>query len=158
MTQDIAQASTQRRDRRFLDARLHLLGHQVRDRNQKPVCVIDDLEILLDESTNNSEGDGRGDSGDDSRNDDVNVNNQTTPITGPGRLGALLDGRSLLIRVFGGRIPARQLRPIPWSSIHRINTTVDLNVDADEMEQTWAERWVRDRIIGRIPGATHPGQ
>ena len=34
-------------------------------------------------------------------------------------------------------------------------TVLDLDIPGDDLPVTWTERWVRDRIIRRIPGGRH---
>jgi len=42
---------------------------------------------------------------------------------------------------------------VPWSQVRKIGIDVQVDVDATHTP-AWAwETWVRDRIIGRIPGA-----
>ena len=44
---------------------------------------------------------------------------------------------------------------IPFDRVSDIGTTIDLAVDADDLATFAAERWVRDHIIGHIPGSRH---
>jgi len=45
--------------------------------------------------------------------------------------------------------PAR----IPWSRVLRVGVDVKVDVESKRSPALRWERWVRDRIIGRIPGA-----
>jgi sporulation protein YlmC with PRC-barrel domain len=45
--------------------------------------------------------------------------------------------------------PAR----IPWSQVVKIGVDVKVDVDAARSPALHWERWVRDHVIGRIPGA-----
>ena len=49
---------------------------------------------------------------------------------------------------------------IPIASLLRmdIGTVVELASDADELDSLWVERWLRDRIITRIPGGRGAAQ
>jgi sporulation protein YlmC with PRC-barrel domain len=42
---------------------------------------------------------------------------------------------------------------IPWEQVLKIGVDVKVNVEAERSPALYWERWVRDRIIGRIPGA-----
>ena len=82
----------------------------------------------------------------------------------PPRVAAVLTGGHLLARRLHPRIEAwtrrltrgwgpRSHNPlrIPWSKVTKIG--VDVRVDLDAQDVMPWEHWVRDRIIGRIPGA-----
>ena len=68
---------------------------------------------------------------------------------------ALLTGPVLGTRIFGGRPPPRAgtaCRGGTWP------TSVPPCASAsagDDLDATWLERWMRDHVIGRIPGGTH---
>ncbi len=59
------------------------------------------------------------------------------------RIGRLVE------RTTGGQ---RELR-IPWEHVASVGPDVDLEVPADATGATHAEDWVREKIIGRIPGS-----
>jgi hypothetical protein len=40
-------------------------------------------------------------------------------------------------------------------AVFEVGVVVRLAVDGETLTVTWAERWVRDRIIARIPGGSH---
>jgi sporulation protein YlmC with PRC-barrel domain len=42
---------------------------------------------------------------------------------------------------------------VPWSKVLKIGIDVKVDLDAEETSAFAWERWVRDHIIGRIPGA-----
>lgn len=67
----------------------------------------------------------------------------------------LLSGAVLGTRLFGGRTPDARWNRIPWSDIAELGTAISLAADADDYELSCSERWVRERIIGRIPGGLH---
>jgi hypothetical protein len=67
----------------------------------------------------------------------------------------LLAGAVLGTRLFGGRTPDNHWHRIPWSDISQVEVAIHLEADADDYDLSWSERWVRDRIIGRIPGGLH---
>ena len=117
-----------------LDARLHLLDRQVLDADGVPVCTVDDLEVHGVDGSDLPDG------------------SQTAVVT------SLLSGAVLATRVFGGRPPSSRWHRIRWTHVADVGTTVALGVRGDTLDVTWTERWVRDRVIGRLPGGRHdPG-
>lgn len=115
-----------------LDAQLHLLDRQVLDADGVPVTTVDDLEI----------------SGPD-------FDRPIPAGTSPPVLTALLTGPVLGTRIFGGRPPSSRLIRIPWAGITDIAVVVRLGVRAENLDVGWVERWIRDKIIARIPGGRH---
>ena len=117
-----------------LDARLHLLDRQVLDVDGVPVCTVDDLEVHGVDGSDLPDG------------------TQAAVVT------SLLSGAVLATRVFGGRPPSSRWHRIRWTHVADVGTTVALGVRGDTLDVTWTERWVRDRVIGRLPGGRHdPG-
>lgn len=117
---------------RVLDARLHLLDRQVLDVDAEPVTTVDDLEVLGVLGA------------------ELPLGTDETPV-----VVALLTGPVLGTRIAGGRPPSSRLERIPWSDVSDVGTTLRLGRHADDLVVTWTERWVRDHIIGRIPGGHH---
>jgi hypothetical protein len=117
---------------RIVDAQLHLLDRQVLDRAGVPVTAVDDIELS-----------------------DIPMDADLPPGTPPPQIVSLLSGAVLGTRMFGGRPPESRWHRIPWSAIRELGTAISLDAGADDLELTWPERWVRDRIIGRIPGGRH---
>lgn len=117
---------------RVLDARLHLLDRQTLDVDEVPVATVDDLELVPPGGTSG-------------------------PLTGdaPVHVVALLSGPVLATRIFGGRPPASRLHRILWRHVADVGTTVRLGVRGEDLDVLWVERWVRDHVIGRIPGGRH---
>jgi hypothetical protein len=121
---------------RRLDAGLHLLDRQLVDRDGNLAGKVDDLEL-------------------------------TESDDGPPRVTAILAGPGALAGRFGGRLghwledisnrlregdenrPAR----IPFGLVADIGNLIRLAADRTELETDRVERWVRERVIGRIPGA-----
>ena len=61
-------------------------------------------------------------------------------------------------RIVGGRAPRSRLHRLPWEIVADVGVGVALAVPGDLLDVTWTERWVRDRLVRRIPGGTHdPG-
>jgi hypothetical protein len=117
---------------RMLDAQLHLLDRQVIDAQGIPITTVDDVELA-----------------------DVPYQQDIPPGTPAPEICALLSGPVLGTRIFGGRPPASRLQRIEWSDISRVGVTITLTVGRETLDLTWTESWVRDRIIGRIPGGRH---
>ena len=117
---------------RVLDAQLHLLDRQVYDIASVPVTAVSDLEIS-----------------------DVDSIENIPPGAAAPEFTALLSGPVLGTRIFGGRPPASRLQRIAWSAVFEVGVVIRLAVKGDTLDATWAERWVRDHIIVRIPGGRH---
>ena len=132
---DLSREPEPRQPGRVLDARLHLLDRQVLDVDEVPVCTLDDLELEVADGEAVEDGriDGR------------------VPVV----IFALLTGPVLGTRVFGGRPPASRWHRLPWAHVADVGTAVRLSVRSTDLDATWLERWVRNHIVGRIPGGTH---
>ena len=70
-------------------------------------------------------------------------------------VSALLTGPILATRIFGGRMPDSRFIRIPWKVVADPGTVVTVGVAADSLDASWAERWMREHVIGRIPGGRH---
>lgn len=110
---------------RVVDARLHLLDRQVLDVDGAPVTVVDDVE-LTDEAAG------------------------AAP-----RVTALLSGSLLNTRLLGGHQPSSRWNRVAWSDVAQVGVVVSLAVRGDALDVTWPERWLREHLIGRIPGGRH---
>ena len=117
---------------RTLDAQLHLMDRQVLDHGGVPVTTVDDLEL----------------SGPDLDAD--------LPLGAPPPvLTALLTGPVLGTRIFGGRPPSSRLIRIPWKDVADVGVVIRLGVSGENLDAGWVERWIRDKVIARIPGGRH---
>ena len=116
----------------MLDARLHLLDRQVIDVDGEPVTAVDDVELS-----------------DPPDPQHLSPGDPAPAVTG------LLSGVTLGTRIFGGRSPRSRLHSIEWSAVSDVGVTIDLRIRAAQLEIGWTERWVRDRIIAKIPGGRH---
>ena len=116
----------------MLDARLHLLDRPVIDVDGEPVTAVDDVELS-----------------------DPPDPQQLFPSDPAPAVTGLLSGVTLGTRIFGGRAPRSRLHSIQWGAVSDVGVTIDLRVAAGELEIGWTERWVRDRIIAKIPGGRH---
>jgi hypothetical protein len=117
---------------RYLDAQLHLLDRQVLDVDGVPIAVVDDLELS-----------------------EIPAGQEIPPDTPPPVITALLSGPALATRIFGGRPPESRMLRTPWVAIREIGVVIKLSVGRDTQDLFWTERWVRDHVIGRIPGGRH---
>ena len=119
-------------DQPMYDARLHLLDRQVIVVHGVPLTAVDDLELT-----------------------DVSDEPSLPPGTPAPEVTAIISGASLGTRIFGGRPPLDRMHRIEWSAVFEVGVVVRLAVGGETLTVTWAERWVRDRIIARIPGGSH---
>jgi sporulation protein YlmC with PRC-barrel domain len=117
-----------------------LLDRQILDLDGEPVGNVDDIEL------------GVGDDG--------------VPY-----VRALLVGQQALGRRLGGWLGrlvenvARRLEPtpdtgpirIPYEVVATVNSAVNLSVRRELLPDPPLEAWLRDHLIGRIPGASHSG-
>ena len=117
---------------RVIDAQVHLLDRQVLDVDGVPVTAVDDLELT-----------------------DIPFGTRLARGTPAPVIESLLSGPVLGTRIFGGRPPSSLWHRIPWSAISDLGTAIRLDLHGDELDATGPERWIRDRVIGRIPGGKH---
>jgi hypothetical protein len=117
---------------RYLDAHLHLLDRQVLDVHGVPIAVVDDLELS-----------------------EIPAGQEIPPDTPPPVITALLSGPALATRIFGGRPPESRMLRTPWVAIREVGVVIKLSVGRDTQDLFWTERWVRDHVIGHIPGGRH---
>ncbi|WP_199512530.1 hypothetical protein [Nucisporomicrobium flavum] len=115
-----------------------LLDRQIIDCDGQPVGKVDDVELGYD-------------------------------ADGAPRISALLTGQRALGRRIGGRLgrwiagPALRLAGprddgplrIDIAHVGAIGSAIDLIVSRDELPEPALETWLRDHLIGRIPGAGH---
>ncbi|WP_350348295.1 hypothetical protein ABIQ69_16935 [Agromyces sp. G08B096] len=118
---------------RVLDATLHLLDRQLLDRDGTPITTVDDLE-LSDDLVFGEPIDHR----------------RPAPV-----ITSILTGPVLATRIFGGRPPSSRWARIPWRLVAEVGVVLRLGSVGTELDAAWTERWVRDRIIARIPGGRH---
>ena len=83
--------------------------------------------------------------------DDVEIE---MPDNGPPRVSALLTGRALFYRLIGGGPHVSELDRISFDRVRSIDVRVVIDDRQEDLELAWPERWVRDHIVGRIPGSS----
>ncbi|HKT59883.1 MAG TPA: hypothetical protein VJQ46_07510 [Gemmatimonadales bacterium] len=80
----------------------------------------------------------------------------------PARVSDIVIGGTTLLwrlrRTLARRLEARlgsegHADRIPWKRVLRVGIDVKVDVDAKQSPALHWERWVRDHVIGRIPGA-----
>ncbi|WP_314196154.1 hypothetical protein [uncultured Arthrobacter sp.] len=119
-----------------LDAQLHLLDRQVLDSDGVPVTTVDDLELDVPEGA-----------------PDLPFGTVIPEGTPAPVITAVLTGPVLGTRIFGGRPPSSRLIRIPWTDVADVGVVVRLGVSGQGLDADWVERWIRDKIIARIPGS-----
>lgn len=80
--------------------------------------------------------------------DDVEISVDPRP-----RVTALMTGRALMNRLAGGVPQVNLLDRLDIDDVDDIGTVVTLKRDCGDLPLTWTERWVRDHLISKIPGA-----
>jgi hypothetical protein len=122
---------------------LELLDRQLVDRNGRLVGKVDDVELEIDDA----------------------------PDALP-RVTALCSGLGALANHLGGdtgralaaaerRLTARRDRQagrVDMAVVREIGSAVELDADREELDTNRAERWTRDVIIDKIPGAGHAAE
>ncbi len=116
---------------KMFDAVMHLLDRQVLDVDKMPVTVADDIELS-----------------------DIPAGRIPAGTPAP-VITNLLAGSVLGTRMFGGRPPSSRLNRIHWKHVADLGTALRLNIRGEHLDVLWTERWVQQRIIGRIPGGRH---
>ena len=126
---------------RTLDAGLHLLDRQLVDCDGRLAGNVDDLELELP--------------------DDGGLPIVTAIVSGPGALAERIGGRlghawsALHRRLRPGGEPGADLDLIACSNVKKLSSQIDLAVPVEALESHAPERWVREHIIAKIPGAGH---
>jgi sporulation protein YlmC with PRC-barrel domain len=124
-----------------LSAGLQLLDRQIVDRDGKRCGKVDDVELA--------------------RADDGTLH-VTAVLSGPGALAYRM-GRHRLGRwlqhtagqVFDGALDGRDPVRIPFGRIADIGDHVTVAADRAQLATFAVERWVRDHVVGHIPGSGH---
>ncbi|MFF0561728.1 hypothetical protein [Streptomyces sp. NPDC004266] len=123
---------------RAYSARFHLLDRQVVDRDDRPVCKVDDLEL----------------------EPDVDGSPQVTAVlVGPAALAPRLGGKAARwlaavqrrLSVGEGEGPAR----LDFDHVIGIGAVVRVDLPEEDVKVHALEDWTRENVIGRLPGAGH---
>jgi sporulation protein YlmC with PRC-barrel domain len=126
-----------------LDAALRLLDRQLVDKDGRLAGKVDDLELT--------------DPGDNLRQPYV-----TAILTGPGALagrlhtpfGRWLRGVGVRLLTAGQHGPSR----VPFDQVEAVGSAIRLRVAADQLATGAGEAWVRQQLIGKLPGAGDAAQ
>ena len=121
---------------RIVDAALHLLDHQMLDREGRRCGNVDDLEL---------------EERDDGTLVVVNI------LAGPGVLAERLD-HPRLGRWWRHATEAEDTIRIPMRDVTDIGADINLAVDADDLATAHTERWARERVIDHLPGHTRAAE
>jgi sporulation protein YlmC with PRC-barrel domain len=122
---------------RTLDLNLHLLDRQVIDRDGKLVCKVDDLELE------------RGADG------SVYV---AAILVGPRVLGRRIGGRlGHWMTSIAARLSTGDIARIDFALVNEIGSAVKVSARRDDLHVAPLEDWMRDFVVGRIPGSRHAG-
>jgi hypothetical protein len=125
---------------RTLDAGLHLLDRQLVDRDERLVGNVDDLELEMPE--------------------DGGLPVVVAIVSGPGALADRIGGRlgrswAALHRRISPGGPAVDPDLVPFATVTKVGSCIHLDAHAEDLETNASERWVRDHVINKIPGAGH---
>jgi hypothetical protein len=123
---------------RVLDLHLQMLDRQIVDGDGRLAGKVDDLELEVAPSGA------------------VYV---SAVLTGPIALGARFGGRTgrwltLLAQRLGGNAGRPPTR-VPMSHVTEIGSAITVDGSAADLGLAEGERWFADRIVGRLPGASH---
>lgn len=120
---------------RLVDARLHLLDRQLLDHHGDPIGIVDDLELA-----------------------GVELGEDIEQGAAAPRVTALLSGKVVATRIFGGAPPRSMLHEIPWALVACVGVVVRLQETDLTFDVNWVERWLRDHIVRHIPGGKHAAE
>jgi sporulation protein YlmC with PRC-barrel domain len=118
----------------------HLLDRQIVDLNGVPVGKVDDVEI---ESTP-----------DGYRVVALHVGMSALGRRMGGQLGRLLNWLARRGHPEGDPSPLR----IPYEHVAEVGSHITLPLRVEILDEAPLEKWLRDRVIGRIPGADDAGE
>jgi hypothetical protein len=122
---------------------LELLDRQLVDRNGRLVGKVDDIEFAIDD-------------------DPAALPHVSALCSGLGALANHIGGdtgRALAAaerRLTGGR--QRQRGRVDMALVRDIGSSVELDAHRKDLDTNRAERWTRDVIIDKIPGAGHAAE
>lgn len=124
---------------RRIDAALSLLDRQMLDADGWLSGRVDDLELTVPEGSE----------------DGAPI--VTAILAGPGALARRLGGSlGMWLESVHARLhPSKDAAParIPFGVVKEIAATIGLSVPKRDLALTRFEDWIRDHLIGRIPGA-----
>jgi sporulation protein YlmC with PRC-barrel domain len=119
----------------------NLLDRQIVDREGALVGKVDDVELRLPP-------------GQPPRVTALLVGQESLGERLGGALGAALAGSARRLRSEEDSAPIR----IPFEVIAEIGSAITLSISKDLLAEPALEGWLREKFIGRIPGAQHDGE
>ena len=90
--------------------------------------------------------------------DGIAVGDDIAPGTPAPRVSGILTGQVLATRIFGGQPPRTRMQPLPWRLVAKLGTVAQLRPTEQPIDGHWLDHWLRDHLIGRIPGGRHAAQ
>jgi sporulation protein YlmC with PRC-barrel domain len=113
----------------------HLLDRQIIDRDGEDVGKVDDVEFDID---------------------DTGTMTVTALLVGPIALGPRFGGRpGEIVTGIAARLhppPGTDPLRIPYDLVASVGAAITLSVHRDMLVEPQLESWLRDHVIGRIPG------
>lgn len=123
---------------RVLDLDLHVLDRQVVDRDGKFVAKVDDIELE------------RGADG------SLYV---AKILVGPRALGPRFRSRlGVWVRSIAERLSTGPIPTIDFALVDEIGSELKLSASRKDLDVAPLEDWVRDHIVGRVPGSRHESE
>ncbi|MET8763747.1 hypothetical protein [Lentzea sp. NPDC004782] len=124
-----------------LRVEFHLLDRQVVDLDGRQVGKVDDLELAV---------------GDDGalRVVAIHIGHHALGLRIGGVVGRTMAAVARRLHTTGDPQPLR----IPYEVVKNVGSAVELSVRHELLDTPSLELWLRDNVIGRIPGANHAGE
>jgi sporulation protein YlmC with PRC-barrel domain len=119
----------------------NLLDRQIVDHTGALVGKVDDVELTMEP-------------GQAPRVSALLVGQQPLGERLGGSLGAAVAGSAHRLRSDEESAPIR----IPYSVVADVGSAITLSVSRDLLTEPALEEWLRDKFVGRIPGADHAGE
>ena len=119
----------------------NLLDRQIVDRTGALVGKVDDVEITVSP-------------GQPPRVTALLLGQETLGERLGGALGTALSGSARRLRGDAESAPIR----IPYEAVAELGPAIVLSVRRELLTEPALEQWLRDNVIGRIPGASHAGE
>lgn len=81
---------------------------------------------------------------------EIDVRDGSRPV-----IASLILGSGIVSRFYGSHPPDQQRYRVPWHHVASIGSAVRLSIPRSEVDIVWFERWLRTKVVGRIPGGRH---
>lgn len=83
---------------------------------------------------------------------DIDLDVPTPRVTG------IITGQVFSTRILGGQPPRSTMQTLSWDAVAEIGVVVKLHGTDHPDDGRWMEKWLRDNVIGRIPGGRHAAE